>query len=185
MRDSANSSAYSPISSPRESGDQYGSRNGGVNGMAYMGLNKLSSPPNGQRNNTNEELKIYLEDQREIMVQTIQGLVGSIRGDAPIEQISEEITSITDVVGKVVAETEASGNGGDMTDRLAACRQRLLEAGDRGKDLAARGLGHNDRDWRMWTQTLPPIAFEIVRETKELVQQIDRLVMSPTADDFS
>ncbi|KAI0853521.1 hypothetical protein F5Y00DRAFT_103317 [Daldinia vernicosa] len=185
MRDSANSSAYSPISSPRESGDQYGSRNGGANGMAYMGLNKLSSPPNGQRDNTNEELKIYLEDQREIMVQTIQGLVGSIRGDASIQQISEEITSITDVVGKVVAETEASGNGGDMTERLAACRQRLLEAGDRGKDLAARGLGENDRDWRMWTQTLPPIAFEIVRETKELVQRIDRLVMSPTADDFS
>ncbi|KAI1655319.1 hypothetical protein F4813DRAFT_179113 [Daldinia decipiens] len=185
MRDSANSSAYSPMSSPRGSGDQYGSRNGGVSGMAYMGLNKLPSPPNGQRDNTNEELKIYLEDQREIMVQTIQGLVGSIRGDASIQQISEEITSITDVVGKVVAETEASGNGGDMTDRLAACRQRLLEAGDRGKELAARGLGENDRDWRMWTQTLPPIAFEIVRETKELVQRIDRLVMSPTADDFS
>ncbi|KAI0105993.1 hypothetical protein F4814DRAFT_81092 [Daldinia grandis] len=185
MRDSANSSAYSPISSPRESGDQYGSRNSGVNGMAYMGLNKMPSPPNGQRDNTNEELKIYLEDQREIMVQTIQGLVGSIRGDAPIQQISEEITSITDVVGKVVAETEASGNGSDMTDRLAACRQRLLEAGDRGKDLAARGLGENDRDWRMWTQTLPPIAFEIVRETKELAQQIDSLVVSPTGDDFS
>ncbi|KAG4216909.1 hypothetical protein PC116_g34610 [Phytophthora cactorum] len=118
------------------------------------------------------------------MVQTIQGLVGSIRGDASIQQISEEITSITDVVGKVVAETEASGNG-DMTEHLAACRQRLLEAGDRGKELAARGLGENDRDWRMWTQTLPPIAFEIVRETKELVQRIDSLVISPTADDFS
>ncbi|KAK6948858.1 hypothetical protein Daesc_008929 [Daldinia eschscholtzii] len=184
MRDSANSSAYSPISSPRESGGQYGSRDGGANGMAYMGMNKLSSSPNGPRNNRNEELKIYLEDQRDIMVQTIQGLVGSIRGDASIQQISEEITSITDVVGKVVAETEASGNG-DMTEHLAACRQRLLEAGDRGKELAARGLGENDRDWRMWTQTLPPIAFEIVRETKELVQRIDSLVISPTADDFS
>ncbi|KAI1804272.1 hypothetical protein F4811DRAFT_561979 [Daldinia bambusicola] len=185
MRDSANSSAYSPISSPRESGGQYGSRDGGANGSAYVGMNKLPSPSNGQRNSKNEELKIYLEDQRDIMVQTIQGLVGSIRGDASIQQISDEIASITDVVGNVVAETEASGNGGDMTDHLAACRQRLLEAGDRGKELAARGLGENDRDWRMWTQTLPPIAFEIVRETKELVQRIDRLVMSPTADDFS
>ncbi|OTB19283.1 hypothetical protein K445DRAFT_18891 [Daldinia sp. EC12] len=185
MRDSANSSAYSPISSPRESGGQYGSRDDGANGMAYMGMNKLSSSPNGPRNNGNEELKVYLEDQRDIMVQTIQGLVGSIRGDASIQQISEEITSITDVVGKVVAETEASGNGGDMTEHLAACRQRLLEAGDRGKELAARGLGEDDRDWRMWTQTLPPIAFEIVRETKELVQRIDSLVISPTADDFS
>ncbi|KAI1138030.1 hypothetical protein F5Y05DRAFT_48400 [Hypoxylon sp. FL0543] len=184
IRDSANSSAYSPVSSPRESGERY---NGGVNGMTYLGLNKNLAPaPNGLgRQDKNEDLKIYLEDQTEIMVQTIQGLVGYIRGDAPIQQINEEITSITDVVGKVVAQTEAYGNGGDMTDRLADCRQRLLEAGEQGKELAARGLGETDREWRMWTQTLPPIAFEIVRETKELVQRIDRLVMSPSAEDFS
>ncbi|KAI1384284.1 uncharacterized protein F4822DRAFT_65317 [Hypoxylon trugodes] len=185
MRDSANSSAYSPVSSPRESSERY---NGGVNGMSYMGLNKnLPTPPNGlgRQDMKNEDLKIYLEDQTEIMVQTIQGLVGSIRGDAPIQQINDEITTIADIVGKVVMQTEDYGNGGDMTDRLSACRQRLLEAGEQGKDLAARGLGENDREWRMWTQTLPPIAFEIVRETKELVQRIDRLVMSPTADDFS
>lgn len=185
IRDSANSSAYSPVSSPRESSERY---NGGVNGMTYLGLNKnLSSPPNGLggQDMKNEDLKIYLEDQTEIMVQTIQGLVGYIRSDAPIQQINEEITSITDVVGKVVSQTEAYGNGGDMTDRLAACRQRLLEAGEQGKDLAARGLGETDREWRMWTQTLPPIAFEIVRETKELVQRIDRLVLSPSAEDFS
>ncbi|KAI1415111.1 hypothetical protein F5Y13DRAFT_12404 [Hypoxylon sp. FL1857] len=184
IRDSTNSSAYSPVSSPRESGERY---NGGVNGMTYLGLNKNLSSPNGigRQDMKNEDLKIYLEDQTEIMVQTIQGLVGYIRGDAPIQQINEEITSITDVVGKVVAQTEAYGNGGDMTDRLAACRQRLLEAGEQGKDLAARGLGETDREWRMWTQTLPPIAFEIVRETKELVQRIDRLVISPSAEDFS
>ncbi|XXH06057.1 hypothetical protein Hte_012502 [Hypoxylon texense] len=192
MRDSANSSAYSPVSSPRESVEQqYGarrpmSRNGGANGMTYLGLNKnLPTPPNGRPDTKIEDLKIYLEDQTEIMVQTIQGLVGSIRGDAPIQQINQEIMSIADVVGKVVEQTEEHGNGGDMTQRLSACRQRLLEAGDQGKDLAARGLGENDREWRMWTQTLPPIAFEIVRETKELVQRIDRLVLSPTADDFS
>lgn len=193
MRDSANSSAYShsPVGSPRESSDRYNSgrptsRPGGINGMAYMGLTKnMSLPPNGRLDAKTEDLKIYLEDQTEIMVQTIQGLVSSIRGDAPIQQINDEITSIADVVGKVVEQTEANGNGGDMTDRLNDCRQRLLEAGEQGKDLAARGLGESDREWRMWTQTLPPIAFEIVRETKELVQRIDRLVLSPIPDDFS
>ncbi|XDG08932.1 hypothetical protein ABKA04_008547 [Annulohypoxylon sp. FPYF3050] len=185
IRDSANSSAYSPVSSPRESSDRYNG-GGGVNGMTFMGINKNNSPNGlGRQDIKNEDLKIYLEDQTEIMVQTIQGLVQSIRGDAPIQQINEEITSIADVVGKVVAQTEAYGNASDMTDRLSACRQRLLEAGEQGKDLAARGLGESDREWRMWTQTLPPIAFEIVRETKDLVQRIDRLVMSPTADDFS
>ncbi|KAJ2990845.1 hypothetical protein NUW58_g2755 [Xylaria curta] len=113
-----------------------------------------------------EDLKIYLEDQTAIMVQTIQNLVGSIRGDAPIQEISQEITSIAEVVSKVVAATETSRTASDMLERLSACRQRLLEAGDHGKNLAARGLGEDDREWRMWTQTLPPIAFEIVRETQ-------------------
>ncbi|KAI0966467.1 hypothetical protein F4678DRAFT_466538 [Xylaria arbuscula] len=192
MRDSANSSAYSPYNSPRESlrsGKSPAPPNGQMNGnggMAYNELNKgFLSAPNGygMQDTQLEDLKIYLEDQTAIMVQTIQGLVGSIRGDAPIQQINEEITSIAEVVAKVVAETEASGNGGEMLDRLSACRQRLLEAGDHGKNLAARGLGDSDREWRMWTQTLPPIAFEIVRETKELVQGINRMV--PTAEDFS
>ncbi|KAI1314185.1 hypothetical protein F5Y03DRAFT_380987 [Xylaria venustula] len=192
MRDSANSSAYSPYNSPRESlrsGKSPALPNGQMNGnggTAYNEMNKgFLSTPNGyaMQDTQLEDLKIYLEDQTAIMVQTIQGLVGSIRSDAPIQQINDEITSIAEVVAKVVAETEASGNGGEMLERLSACRQRLLEAGDHGKNLAARGLGDSDREWRMWTQTLPPIAFEIVRETKELVQRINRMV--PAAEDFS
>jgi hypothetical protein len=194
MRDSANSSAYSPYNSPRASVHSGGSSarpNGQVNGnggVAYNGVNKGHPPATngyGAQDTQLDDLKIYLEDQTAIMVQTIQGLVGSIRGDAPIQQINEEITSIAEVVGKVVSETEASGNTSEMLERLSSCRQRLLEAGDQGKGLAARGLGENDREWRMWTQTLPPIAFEIVRETKELVQRIDRMVLSPVADDYS
>src|SRR3569833_679084 len=118
------------------------------------------------------------------MVQTIQRLVGSIRGDAPIDKITGQINKIDDNVGNVIAETASSGKSGQMLDRLVGCRQRLLEAGDRGEDLAADGKGPRDREWRMWTQTLPPIAFEIARETKELVKRIDSLV-SNGDDDFS
>ncbi|KAI1496383.1 hypothetical protein F5X99DRAFT_74092 [Biscogniauxia marginata] len=191
FRDSATSSAYSPLNSPRES-DQYSLRgNGqmnGMGGMAYMGLDKnLSAASNGYgvRDTRKEDLKIYLEDQTAILVQNIQGLVGYIRGDAPIQQINDQINSIADVVGRVVSEADAAGNSDEMLDRLAACRERLIESGEQGKELASRGLGENDREWRMWTQTLPPIAFEIARETKELVQRVDRGFMSPTADDFS
>ncbi|KAI0422876.1 hypothetical protein F5X98DRAFT_105251 [Xylaria grammica] len=194
MRDSANSSAYSPYNSPRESlrsGKSPALANGQMNGnggMAYNELNKgLPQAPNGYglQDRRLEDLKIYLEDQTAIMVQTIQNLVGSIRGDAPIQQINQEIAAIAEVVATVVAETEMSGNAGEMLERLSTCRQRLLEAGDHGKNLAARGLGDSDREWRMWTQTLPPIAFEIVRETKELVQRIDRMVLAPAGEDFS
>lgn len=115
-------------------------------------------------------------------MQTIQSLVGSIRGDADISQIDPLIRSIVDTVGKVISETEAAGNG-DMVGRLADSQHRLMDAGERGHELAADGKGESDRDWRMWTQTLPPIAFEIARETKELVQRIDQLLGAN--DDFS
>ncbi|KAI0096641.1 hypothetical protein GGR51DRAFT_553440 [Nemania sp. FL0031] len=187
MRDSANSSAYSPYNSPRgsfHSGKSPVLPNGQMNGNGYNGLNKATNGY-GSQSTQLEDLKIYLEDQTAVMVQTVQNLVGSIRGGAPIQEINQEITSIAEVVGKVIAETEASGNAGDMLERLSAYRQRLLEAGDHGKNLAARGLGESDREWRMWAQTLPPIAFEIVRETKDLVQRIDRMIMLPTEEDFS
>ena len=169
MRDSANSSAYSPYNSPRESlrsGKSPALPNGQMNGnggLAYNEVNKgFLSAPNGYgvQDAQFEDLKIYLEDQTAVMVQTIQGLVGSIRGDAPIQQINGEITSIAEVVAKVVAETEASGNFGDMLERLSACRQRLLEAGDHGMNLAARGLGESD-------------------------QRINRIGLSPAVEDFS
>ncbi|KAI1638383.1 hypothetical protein F4809DRAFT_260944 [Biscogniauxia mediterranea] len=188
FRDSTTSSAYSPMNSPRES-EQYSMRgNGAMNGMGHMGLDKNpSAAANGYglRDTRKEDLKIYLEDQTAILVQSIQGLVGSIRDDASIQRITNEIDSIVDVVGKVISESEAYGSNDEILDRLANYRERLMEAGERGTDLASQGLGTNDRDWRMWTQTLPPIAFEIARETKELVQRVDRSVLSPAADDFS
>ena len=107
-----------------------------------------------------------------------------MRGNASIQKINDEIASIVDVVGSVIDETAASGNGGEALQRLSSCRDRLLEAGDRGNDLAARGIGGDDRDWRMWTQTLPPIAFELVRETKELVHQLDPHELDDEEDDF-
>lgn len=111
----------------------------------------------------------------------IQNLVGVVRGDAHIQQITGEIEAIDAVVGKMIAETHASGNG-DLISRLADCKERLLEASDRGRDMANQGVNTDDREWRMWTQTLPPIAFEIAREAKELVQRLDR---QGGTDDFS
>ncbi|KAI2640914.1 hypothetical protein GGS21DRAFT_487236 [Xylaria nigripes] len=193
-RDSVNSSAYSPFNSPRVSviSDKFPvvpkSRANGNGFMAYNpNKNPISTPQESAPQGAHlEDLKIHLEDQTALLVNNIQGLVGSIRGNASIRQINAEIESIAGVVDKVVAETEDCGITGE-TDRLSSCRQRLLEAGDHGKTIATHGHGDDDddREWRMWTQTIPPIAFEIVRETKELVQHIDRLISPHAAEEFS
>ncbi|KAK4181698.1 hypothetical protein QBC36DRAFT_39878 [Triangularia setosa] len=196
-RASMDSSAYSPVNSPRESYSNGQMANGSMtngNGGGYGNLNKaVNGNTNAmynarQRDTRAEDLKIYLEDQTAVLVQTIQDLVQLIRNDADINQVTEEINTIVDVVGQVVSETESTGgNGVELVRRLSACRERLMEAGKRGLDLAAAGNDSTSREWRMWTQTLPPIAFEIARETKELVQRVDQLVMDDgaDADDFA
>ena len=203
-RVSVDSSAYSPVSSPRESyasrrpGSRVNGNGNGANGIAYSGINKgLPNAPNGggggggygsrqQQDARVEDFRIYLQDQSDVLVETIQNLVQLIRSDASIDQVTEEIAVITEVVGRVVSESESFGSSGAaMVQRLATCRQRLLEAGDRGLDLAAEGKDPKSREWRMWTQTLPPIAFEIAKETKGLVQRVDEMATNDGADDFA
>ncbi|KAK4250772.1 hypothetical protein C7999DRAFT_11405 [Corynascus novoguineensis] len=207
-RTSLDSSAYSPVSSPRESfAKGRMARNGSVtNGSegGYGGLDKpLPIAPNAngngvynsingrngarQSNRRAEDLKIYLEDQTAVLVQTIQNLVQLVRDDADVDQVTEEINVITEVVGQVTAETQSVvGTGAvELVKRLADCRERLTEAGKRGVELAAGGSDSRSREWRMWTQTLPPIAFEIAREAKELVQRVDQLALDDGADDFA
>lgn len=126
---------------------------------------------------------MFLADQSALLVSDIQALVGLVRGDAGIQQISNAIGSINAVVMKIISETEATGFG-ELIVRLDDCRERLLEASQRGQDMASSGMATSDRDWRMWSQTLPPIAFEINREAKELAQRVDKLAPG-AADDFS
>lgn len=74
-----------------------------------------------------------------------------------------------------------TGNGALRTQaeqilrKLSSCRQRLVEAGEKGRSIADEGRedDEGDRIWRQWNQSLPPIAFEIARETKELVLRVD------------
>lgn len=118
-------------------------------------------------------------------MQDIQSLVKSIRAEAGITAISSQITAIADVVGKVVSSTEtamsSSGNaplrtqGGPILKELSSCRQRLMEAGERGRAIADEGRedDEGEREWRAWNQSLPPIAFEIAKQTKKLVMEVD------------
>ena len=101
-----------------------------------------------------------------------------------MRQISEDIGSINAIVSDIVAESQACGLG-ESANQLAQCRARLLESADQGQDMANIGMDTNSHEWRMWVQTLPPIAFGLARETKELVQQADDMARPGRPDDFS
>lgn len=74
--------------------------------------------------------------------------------------------------GNVELRTQAK----EIVKKLSGCRSKLIEAADKGRKIADMGdddAGRGEMEWRVWTQSLPPIAFEIARETKELVQRVD------------
>jgi hypothetical protein len=89
----------------------------------------------------------------------------------------------------------ATGNAGlksqgePILQKLSACRERLVKAGEQGRAIADEGREDDEGDaqWRAWNQSLPPIAFEIARETKELVLRVDVIDAGDgrVDDDFS
>ncbi|OBT91934.1 component of the polarisome [Pseudogymnoascus verrucosus] len=203
MRQSNVSSMYSPVNSPRDSRvprSRSGSKTepwrrsisrSGQNGMngklppaplGSMGAFGIRGP---EQNNEIEDLKIFLEDQTAFLVQMIQSLVSSIRSDNGVDAIIGELASIAAVVEKVMSATESSMDGRSdaaaqlrqeaegIVRKLEACRERVLDAGERGAELAREQA--TDAEWKVWTQGLPPVAFEIARETKELVRVVDGL----------
>ena len=71
--------------------------------------------------------------------------------------------------------SELRSKGEPIVSNLSLCRGRLLKAGEDGRAIAdaEREDEEGEREWRVWNQSLPPIAFEIARETKELVGLVD------------
>jgi septation ring formation regulator EzrA len=128
-----------------------------------------------------------LEDQTDSLVRSIQSLVGSIRAEADLPQIRSHISTIADVVGQVVGATENSlatssalrGRVEPIVQNLAQCNSRLANA-----SAESEGLGEK-RTAREFMSRLPPLAFEIARETKELVQRVELADSGGPLEDYS
>lgn len=122
------------------------------------------------------------------MVQSIQSLVASIRAGHGMNTVQAHVSAISDVVANVVSSTEhliheRNGNvalrerSEPVIQALDECRGRLMGAAAAGHD------GLNPEQMREVTNRLPPIAFEIARQTKELVQRLETLAHGDE-DDF-
>lgn len=120
-------------------------------------------------------VQLHLEDQTDSLVRSIQSLVGSIRGGAELGQIRTHISTIAKVVGDVVNSTEDAlpapsslrGQVEPIVRNLAKGRSRMMNASAESEGLTDKAKVKD------FMSRLPPLAFEIARETKELVQMID------------
>ncbi|KAL4783159.1 hypothetical protein BJX76DRAFT_264233 [Aspergillus varians] len=173
---SHNGSVYSAMSPPPEPEN------------APNGLGAKHDYPVEQENHELQELKFYVEDQADGLVQSIQSLVASIRGEESITTIRTHVSAIASIVTNVSSSTEhlitrpetspaLRQRAGTSIETLEYQRSRLVGA-------AAEGEGATDfAQLRTFTNQLPPIAFEIARETKELVQRLDSTDHDNAEDD--
>jgi chemotaxis regulatin CheY-phosphate phosphatase CheZ len=124
------------------------------------------------------------------MVQQIQALVASIRAEDNLQSVQTHVAAISDVVANVVSATEhlMRERSEDISLRQASepviaaldqCRGRLAATASEGEDAAS------PEQLRELTNKLPPIAFEIARQTKDLVQRLENtMAAADEEDDF-
>lgn len=184
-RFSNNGSIYSAMSPPSNH-SRNATESHTLNGMAAG--TKINYPgPSGDHEL--QELKLYVEDQTEGLVQSIQALVASIRAEDGLTTIRTHVSAISSIVTNVSSSTEhfihkpevnpvIQQRAGPIIEKLDQHRGRLM-------GTAAEGEGASSAEQvRDVTNKLPPIAFEIARETKELVQRLDPVDQEESDDDF-
>ncbi|KNG87983.1 cell polarity protein [Aspergillus nomiae NRRL 13137] len=184
-RFSNNGSIYSAMSPPSNH-SRNPTESHAANGMTAA--TKVSYPgPSGDHEL--QELKLYVEDQTEGLVQSIQALVASIRAEDGLTTIRTHISAISSIVTNVSSSTEhfihkpeanpaLRQRTGPIIEKLDQHRTRLMGTATEGEEATSA------EQVRDATNKLPPIAFEIARETKELVQRLDPVDQEESEDDF-
>lgn len=131
---------------------------------------------------------MYLEDQTDGLVQSITFLVDSIRKNDTMPTVQNHITTICSTIENIVNSVDRTANepssyqttlkekSRPILSILQDCREQLIQAGD---DAAAGGQS----DDREFAQGLPPLAFKVARETKELVSRIMAVEAGPGGED--
>ncbi|KAL4890869.1 hypothetical protein BDV59DRAFT_183813 [Aspergillus ambiguus] len=184
---SHNESVYSAISPPHSrnpSASFVGSENG-PNGVAVNGKSYAAQSEDHEL----KDMKFYLEDQTDGLVQSIQALVSSIRGDEGLAAVHAHVSAITSIVTHVSSSAEHFIHRPETNQALRERAGPLIRTLDEQKTRLMSTVADGDMasdadDLRRVTNKLPPIAFEIARETKELVQRFDAVDYDDSEDDF-
>lgn len=214
VRDSANSSNYSPIASARTSNIEHGrtnsqaqehwrqqsvsgNGNGGLGlGLQVNGMNKSAPAVQAQQNggaDDIDQLRMYIEDQTTTLVSTIQTLVSTVRTPLPspptistsLSQMAAISHTIINAIDRsMTSNPELRQQADEIVNRLAKAREQVLDRLDEAGQMPEDGpMGEDEeRGWVGWCKGLPPLAFEVARETKELVGVVEGLAGE---DDFA
>ncbi|OCT49505.1 putative cell polarity protein [Cladophialophora carrionii] len=135
-----------------------------------------------------EDLKMYLEDQTDGLVQSITSLVDSVRNNDAMPTIQLHMTTISGTIEDIINSVDRTGNepssyqttlrekSGPIVSILRNCREQMAQ------------VSNESTTEKEVLQQLPPLAFRIARETKELVSRVMAIEAGPgrgADDDFS
>jgi hypothetical protein len=171
----------------------------GIGIQAGFGLREEESDLEELKVSTNSEhpclwslidAQIYIENQSDDLVTSIHVLIEAIRGEEPMSSIRSNIVKILSTVDNV---QEAAMRGAEaptsyqsewrsqtipIHDNLEECKGQLLQASNESMSY------ENHPSAKEFTQKLPPLAFQVARETRELVRRVQG-IRSGADDDFS
>ncbi|RMD41407.1 hypothetical protein DV735_g3698, partial [Chaetothyriales sp. CBS 134920] len=126
-----------------------------------------------------EDLKIFVENESDEVLASVQLLIEAVRGEQPMQAIRGNLAKIVSTVDDVRA---AVAKGSDevtpyqsqwradttlVSENLEQCKLRLLQASDESMSYEQYPAA------KEFIQKLPPLAFQVARETQELVRRVD------------
>lgn len=94
-----------------------------------------------------------------------------------------DVIYTTENAMSLAENTELRIRGGSVIKNLITARERLIEAGVIGCQIIdeAKDDAENERAWKAWNQSLPPIAFGMARDMKELLLRVDAIEIANIA----
>lgn len=129
---------------------------------------------------------MYIEDQTTTLVSTIQTLVSTVRTPLPspptINTSLSQMAAISHTIINAIDRSMTSNpqlrqEADEIVNRLAKAREQVLDRLDEAGQMPEDGPQGEDeeRGWIGWCKGLPPLAFEVARETKGLVGVVEGL----------
>lgn len=139
------------------------------------------------------ETQVYLGNQTDVLVQTVQALVGSVRNGQQLAVIRDHAGGILDLVDTILNATEGSVDTPSffhhmLEAKVLASFQSLVKSKNLLEQATQESYKYDGKsDAKEFVQRLPPLAFQIAREAKELTAKAEEVVSGGHADgeDFS
>lgn len=122
-------------------------------------------------------------------MESIQVLIEAIRREESVNNISNHIERIASTVEAVLVASDKGSQEatsyrnewqkqtGPVQNNLEECKNKLLQAGDESQRYDGNASSKD------FTQKLPPLAFQVARETRELVRRVQGIKAGGAGDD--